>query len=328
MNHRSTLVKLVSSASLAFSLSLPSAFNSRDDGSQAQAADQAKHDSHTVDRVVESELTKFVKTPATKISTPVQTSGTSEVRPQAKGAPVKSEPAKPQDGLDPAFDKDDIRASDVWQNTPGKDVFFECALMAVANCDKGRENLAKMIYRLDEHKYVIRFPKQTDVGVTDDQIEHSNLQNRATWASILELAFDQNFDVDDMLNQLRTAGRPAIGLALIALTETNAAAFRPDQYGVVDTSQLIAAAALKKLPIVVSLKHRKEVKDTPMLRNSIALALTNYDAKKDVATLQGCFESELTAKDEGLEQVNRNTYRMPVKLFPKYIRFVAYSEAL
>ena len=223
---------------------------------------------------------------------------------------------------------DDIHAEGVWQDKPSKDVFFECALIAMANSDAGRRHIQSLIKSDDPHTFKVRFPKQESVTVTDDDIKRLDLSNKEKWASVVEAAFVQNFDVDDLIKQLQQKGQPAIGLALNALTAENSTAFRPDEQGVEETNKILAEIFSKHEPVLVSLKHKQEVKGTPVIKNPVALAITDYDAKTETATLRGCFASELAVDDEGLVQVDQNTYKIPVKLFPKYVRFVAYATAV
>jgi hypothetical protein len=213
-----------------------------------------------------------------------------------------------------------IHSSDI-ELTTGKDAFFESALAAVTNSERGRTRIESLV-KNEKKNYSVNFNDSGDLLVSDADLSTS--KNRDKIAAIIEAAFLKNYDADEIRKQLAKDGTPAIAAALKILVEEDVSSVKASELGVEATEFLIADAIAKGNPVVISAKNERELNSKQRLA-SPCYAVIATDEETHQVLLYSCKKAQDGNKENlpGIENVGNGLIKVPVLLFPKYVRYIS-----
>jgi hypothetical protein len=213
-----------------------------------------------------------------------------------------------------------IHSSDI-ELTTGKDAFFETALAAVTNSERGRNRIESLVKK-EKKNYSVNFNDSGALLVSDSDLSTS--KNRDKIAAIIETAFLKNYDVDDILKQLAKDGTPAITAALNILVEEDVSSVKASELSVEETEFLIAQAIAKGNPVVISAKKERELNSNQRLGSACYAVIASNEETHQVL-LYSCKKARDGNKENlpEIENVGNGLIKVPVSIFPKYVRYIS-----
>jgi hypothetical protein len=223
----------------------------------------------------------------------------------------------------PSADKMNINSSDV-RLSQARDAFFETALAAMANSEEGRAQLAKMV-KPEKGRYAVTFFANDAVEVEDSELASS--KNRDKLAAIIETAFLNNFDVEEIRQRLAKDGTPAISVGLQLLAAGDMRYLKGDELSSTETSAAITKLLDQGAPVVISAKNEQELQSKVRLA-SACYAVIALDAETDQVLLYSCraADPEIHESVPGVESVGNGLVKMPIDAFSRYVRFITFPD--
>jgi hypothetical protein len=222
----------------------------------------------------------------------------------------------------------DIRPTGVMQSHY-PDCFYEGDIAALATTPRGRKLLASMIFAAGKDSYIVKFPGGDSVQVSPRDVYEYGLQNPAGWASVLEVALLKHYDIRAIVGRLAGDGTPAIKIAFELLTGKPAQAVHTDSLPPAEITKFLRQALTAGFPVAVSTKNTAESHAVPVLTGNHCYTLMGYDAASDSAILRNCYGIESSppaARAAGVLNMGNGVVKVPVSLFPTYIRFISYPS--